>query len=108
LSLTLIKEPLEKLPRPVAYLVNSLINEIRYILNIYQNQNKKPVTKIILTGGSSFLAGLTDYFYSIFNIRAFIGDPWARVIHPVEIDSLLKELGPRFAVSVGLAMREIG
>jgi len=107
MSISLEKEPLEKLPRPVAYLINSLINEMRYILNIYQNQSRQPISKVIVTGGSCFVAGLTDYIYNIFNIKAFIGDPWARVIHPVDIDAMLKELGPRFAVSVGLAMREI-
>jgi type IV pilus assembly protein PilM len=108
MSISLEKEPLEKLPRPVAYMINSLINEMRYILNIYQSQSRQPVSKVILTGGSCFVAGLTDYIYNIFNIKAFIGDPWARVIHPVDIDAMLKELGPRFAVSIGLAMREIG
>ncbi len=108
MSISLEKEPLEKLPRPVAYLINSLINEMRYILNIYQSQSRQPVSKVILTGGSCFVAGLADYIYNIFNIKAFIGDPWARVIHPVDIDAMLKELGPRFAVSIGLALREIG
>ncbi|MFH1207299.1 MAG: pilus assembly protein PilM [Patescibacteria group bacterium] len=96
-----------KLPKPMSYVINSIINEIRYILNIYQNQNKKPITKVIITGGSAFLANISSSIESIFNIKSFIGDPWARVIHPIEINSLLKELGPRMSVSIGLAMREI-
>ncbi|MFA6552982.1 MAG: pilus assembly protein PilM [Patescibacteria group bacterium] len=106
-GMSVTSESLGKLPKPMSYVVNSIINEIRYILNIYQNQNKKPITKVILTGGSAFLADISGTLESIFNIKSYIGDPWARVIHPVEIDSLLKELGPRMAVSIGLAMREI-
>ncbi len=106
-GMSVTSESISKLPKPVSYVINSIINEIRYILNIYQNQNKKPITKVILTGGSSFLANMPNTIEGIFNIKSFIGDPWARVIHPVEIDALLKELGPRMAVSIGLAMREI-
>lgn len=107
LSMSLSKEELDKLPRSVGLLINSIINEVRYILNIYQSQNRLPISKVILTGGSAFLADVSEYIYRIFNIKCYIGDPWARIIHPVEIDSFLKELGPRFAVSIGLAMREI-
>lgn len=107
MGVSITKETLEKLPRPVGYVINSIINEIRYILNIYQNQNQQPISKVVFTGGSAFLANLTNYIQNIFNIKSFIGDPWARVVHPVEIDSYLKELGPRFAVAIGLAMREI-
>ena len=63
--------------------------------------------KIILTGGSSVLIGLTDYLKEILQIKVYVGDPWARVIYPVELKSVLAELGPRFSVPVGLAMREI-
>ena len=107
MGVSVTEETIDKLPQPVRYVINSIVNEIRYILNIYQSQNKKPITKVILTGGSSFLANLTNYIQNIFNIKAYIGDPWARVIHPVEIDSFLKELGPRLSVAIGLAMREI-
>jgi len=100
-------DKLDDLPDQVKNTINSVINEIRYILNIYQNQNNNPISKIILTGGSSFLMDIDKYIESIFNIKSYIGDPWARVMHPVEIDSMLKQLGPRMAVPIGLGMREI-
>jgi hypothetical protein len=40
-------------------------------------------------------------------IKTFIGDPWARTVYPLDLKPVLQELGPRFAVSIGLAMREI-
>ncbi|MDD5040103.1 MAG: pilus assembly protein PilM [Patescibacteria group bacterium] len=98
---------IDKLPQPVRYVINSVVNEVRYILNIYQGQHKKTVSKIILTGGSAFLGNFTESIEKVFNIKTYIGDPWARVIHPVEIDTMLRQLGPRLAVAVGLAMREI-
>lgn len=100
-------DTLEDLPKPIKDAITQIMNEIRYILNIYKNQNKKPISKIVVTGGSAFLGNLTNYIQQSFNINSFVGDPWARVVHPVEIDSLLKQLGPRFSVAIGLAMREI-
>lgn len=107
MGISVSEELLEKLPQPINYVVSSIINEIRYILNIYQSQKKKPVMKVVLTGGSSFLMNLANYVQNVFNIKSYVGDPWARVVHPVEIDSLLKQLGPRLSVAIGLAMREI-
>lgn len=107
MGVSVTEETIEKLPQPIRYVINSIVNEIRYILNIYQSQNKKPMSKVILTGGSAFLANLTTYIQNIFNMKAYVGDPWARVVHPVEIDAMLKQLGPRLSVAIGLAMREI-
>ena len=107
MGVSVTTETFEKLPQPIRNVINSIVNEIRYILNIYQSQNKKPISKIVFTGGSAFLANLTSYIQSIFNLKAYVGDPWARVVHPVEIDAMLKQLGPRLSVAIGLAMREM-
>jgi len=107
MSYSLSIENLDDLPKHVSYTINSIINEIKYILNIYQSQNNNKISKIILSGGSSFLMNFDSYIQKTFNIKSYIGDPWARVIHPVEIDTMLKQLGPRMAVPIGLAMREI-
>jgi Tfp pilus assembly PilM family ATPase len=41
------------------------------------------------------------------DIQVIIGDPWSRVYYPPEMKPVLRELGPKLAVAVGLAMREI-
>lgn len=107
MGFTASDETLEKLPQPISYMISSIMNEIRYILNIYQNQSKQPISKVVLTGGSSFIMNLANYIQSVFNKKSYVGDPWARVVHPVEIEKLLKQLGPRLSVAIGLAMREI-
>jgi len=40
-------------------------------------------------------------------LNASVGDPWSRVIYPLELKPVLDRIGARFSVSVGLAMREI-
>lgn len=96
-----------QIPKRIEFIVSSVVNEIRYVINLYQNQNQSNIEKIILTGGSSFLPNLSTYLAQTLNTEVFIGDPWARVMYPTELRPILAEIGPRLSVAVGLAMREI-
>ena len=95
------------LPQTVEKSFLPILNEIKYTLNVYQEQNKRRVEKIILTGGSALLGNLAGYLSKLLNINTYIGDPWARVIFPTELKPILDRLGSRFAVAIGLAMRDI-
>jgi len=97
------------IPKAIEFVVNSITNEIRYVLNLYQNQGTgRNIEKIILSGGSAYLTNLPEYFTKLLNIRTYIGDPWARVSYPMELKPVWNEIGPRFAVAVGLALRQLG
>lgn len=96
------------LPQIIEKSITPIINEIKYCFDLYASQqSRQGIEKIVLTGGSAFLPNITEYLSKLLNIKVFIGDPWARVIYPVELKSVLDGLAPRFAVAVGLAMREI-
>ncbi len=87
-----------------------IISEIKYCFELYQNQNSaevKEIDKVVLGGGSALMPNLAEYLANILNLRVYVGDPWARVVYPKELRPVLEEIGPRFAVAVGLAMREI-
>jgi len=96
-----------QIPKRIEFMVSSIINEIKYVLNMYQSQGHGMVEKVILAGGSAWLPGMTQYLSQTLGVSVFIGDPWARVMYPLELKSVLQDIGPRLAVSVGLAMREI-
>ncbi len=97
------------IPKAIEFVVNSITNEIRYVLNLYQNQGTgRSIEKLILGGGSAFLTNLPEYFTKLLNIQTYIGDPWARVSYPVELKPVWNEIGPRFGVAVGLALRQLG
>lgn len=96
-----------QIPRAIEFVISSIVNEIRYVFNLYRNQGEKPVEKIILAGGSAFLTNLPEYLATTLNMKVIIGDPWSRVIYPLDLKPALDELGPRFAVAIGLGMREI-
>jgi type IV pilus assembly protein PilM len=92
-------------------LLKPVLDEMKYSLNLYQGQatstQPKRIEKIIVTGGSALLPRLPEFLTQLLNINAYLGDPWARVVYPEELRPVLEEIGPRFAVSVGCAMRDI-
>ena len=94
-------------PRAISTVLDSLMHEIRYSVNLYQNQTKKRVEKVVLSGGSAFLPNFTNYLSNALSLPVYIGNPWERVSYPTELKPVLASLAPRFAVAVGLAMREI-
>ncbi|MDO8425051.1 MAG: type IV pilus assembly protein PilM [bacterium] len=98
------------LPKLFDRLFSPVIQEARYAMNLHQSQDTnsgRAVEKVILAGGSAMLPSLTQYVESALNLRTFVGDPWARVIYPVDLRPALDAMGPRFAVSIGLGMREV-
>ncbi len=110
LGIMMEQEKMDTYPSPVENALSPIITEIKYLLKSYYEQmgQEKTLDKIILTGGGSLLGNFLDkYLTNTLNIRTYMGDPWARVIYPEELDPILQEIGPRFSVSLGLAMREI-
>lgn len=95
------------LPQTVEKAFAPILNEIRFTLNMYNESHSDKVEKIILTGGTASLGHLSNYLSGVFNLNASVGDPWSRVIYPLELKPVLDRIGARFSVSVGLAMREI-
>jgi len=90
--------------------IDPIIKEIEYGFELYLkqsgNENKRP-EKIILTGGGSSMPFLTDYISEKFNIKCYVGDPWGRVVYQDGLKPLLHKIGPRMAVSIGMALRNL-
>ncbi|MCK4539955.1 type IV pilus assembly protein PilM [Candidatus Parcubacteria bacterium] len=87
--------------------ISPVVNEIKYVVNHFHGKNNKKIEKIILSGGSVLLPNLTGYLAKILDMKIIIGDPWSRVSYPRELRPLLQEIGPRMAVAIGLAIREL-
>lgn len=96
-----------QIPQRIEYMISSILTEIKYVMNMYQTQGNASVEKIILAGGSAWLPNIAQHLSQSLQKKVYIGDPWARVMYPLELKPVLEQIGSRFAVSVGLAMREI-
>ena len=107
LGISLVNSQNNVIPKTIAEVISPIINEVKYALNLYQGKNNKAVDKIILSGGSALLPNLANYLSKILNLNVIIGDPWERVSYPTDLKPILDEIGPRLAVAIGLAMREV-
>ncbi len=107
LGVSAIASPDSKAPQAIVDAVSPVVNEIKYAINHFQDKNNKKIEKIVLSGGSALLPNLAKYLAKILDMKVIIGDPWSRVSYPKELKPLLQEIGPRLAVAIGLAIREL-
>lgn len=88
-------------------LVDTLFNDVERVLSLYNRRSRRKIQKMYLTGGGSHLKGIVEYAASKFAIEVSHGNPFARVVTPPFMQPLLRDIGPNFAVAVGLALHEI-
>jgi type IV pilus assembly protein PilM len=90
--------------------IDPIIKEVAYGFEVYLRQGgleQKQPEKIILTGGAAFFPFLAQYLSEKFKVKCYIGDPWGRVVYQESLKPFLHNIGPRMAVSIGLALRNI-
>lgn len=99
-----------ELPPVLKEAMMPILHEVRYSLDLYAQQEfheHESVEKIIITGGSARLPQIDPFLTEALDINVYLGDPWARVAAPKGIRPVLDEIGPRFSVAIGLAMKGI-
>ena len=100
------KESKKELREILQTTVDKIINESERMIHSYQTKTNRKIEKLILNGGSAKLAGFGPYIEEGLNIKAVVADPWPKIIYPVDLQPVLKKIGPQFSVAVGAAMRE--
>ncbi len=96
-----------ELPPVLKEAMMPIVHEVKYSLDLYGQQQVggSSIEKIILTGGSASLPQIDRVLTEALNTNVYIGDPWARLATYPDLKPVLDEIGPRFAVAVGLAMK---
>ncbi len=84
-----------------------IFSEVRRVLMQYETSHKKSVTSIIFTGGGGVTKELGTYAKNIFSIDVHVADPFSKTSAPAFMRPVLQEIGPEFAVAVGLALRKL-
>jgi len=102
-----LSEKTGELPAIITKTIAPIVSEIKYMLDFYNMSNASQIEKIVLSGGSSLLANLTNYLSGKLNIQVIIGDPFNRITYSNELKPIIREVGPSLAVAVGLALRDI-
>jgi type IV pilus assembly protein PilM len=82
-----------------------LVNEIKQIADNLFRTEKKEINKVVLSGGSSLIPGLREYIEVGTKKETKIIDPFLEFSYPLTLKEALKEMGPRYAIATGLALR---
>ena len=77
---------------------------VKFFLSRYTNVQIK---SLVLSGYAQAIPAFDQYLASKVGLQAVAGDAWANVHHSPSLNDSLAQIGPHFAVAVGLAERTI-
>lgn len=86
-------------------LIDVILREVERIFYNFSIKNEKKIQKIILAGGLALLPGLKEYFGANLKKEIEIANPFHNIFYPPVLEGTLKEMGPGYAVAVGMALR---
>ena len=84
-----------------------IFSEARRVVTQYETQHKKSVVAVVLTGGGGVTKSLSAYAKNIFSIDVKVANPFIKTEAPAFMRPILEDIGPEFAVAVGLALRKL-
>ncbi len=94
-----------RLEKILNIITSGLVQEINKSLDFYGSRKNSDISKVILAGGSANIRGLQEDLQEALSLPVEIGNPWKEIDYPPILTPKLEEIGPMFAVAVGLAMR---
>ena len=86
-------------------LIDVILMEVEKISGNFYQQEKKEIQKIIIAGGTALIPGLLEYFQDHFKKEIEIANPFSNIFCPPILENSLKNMGPAYAISVGMALR---
>jgi type IV pilus assembly protein PilM len=87
--------------------IDYIFSETNNVLLGYEKKHNQTVTKVILTGGGALLKGMKEIAVNNFKSEVEIGNPFSKVGAPEFLGKVLENIGPEFAIAIGLALRKL-
>jgi len=84
-----------------------IFTEANRVMTQYQQKNNKNIGNVILTGGGAIMKGILPVAEKYFETNIMLSNPFSKTKSPAFLEEILKEVGPGFAVAVGLALRRL-
>jgi len=85
-------------------LIDPLLLEVKKFLSDFYLESEKDVDEIYLTGGTSKLPGLREYFQEVLKKNVQIPNCFSDLLYPPILGEKLDDLAPSFSVAVGAAL----
>jgi cell division ATPase FtsA len=87
--------------------LGDIFSEANQVLLNYQKMFNKSISKVILSGGGIEAGKFTESAKANFQTEVEIANPFGKVEAPAFLEGVLKEVGPEFSVTVGVALRTL-
>jgi type IV pilus assembly protein PilM len=84
-----------------------IFSDTNSVVLAYEKKYNTTISKIILSGGGSMLGGLVESASAMFNRDVVRSNPFTKVEAPAFLDPILTNIGPEFAIAIGLALRSL-
>ncbi len=85
-------------------LLDIIFAEVRQFMQSYSRKYKNSVGQVVLLGGGALLNGIVETAVKNLGVEVMLADPFSKTDHPPFLEEALKEIGPAFSTSVGLAL----
>lgn len=95
----------ENVSKTLYLMIDPLLLEVKkFLSDFYIESSGKEVDEIMLTGGTSRLPGLREYFEAVLKKKTIIPNCFVDLLYPPILDEALEDIAPRFSVAVGAAL----
>ncbi|HUQ29934.1 MAG TPA: type IV pilus assembly protein PilM [Candidatus Paceibacterota bacterium] len=84
-----------------------IFSEAKRVILQYETGHERAITEVVLTGGGGVTKELGTHAHTAFSIPVRVADPFLKTEAPAFMRPVLEEIGPEFAVAVGLALRKL-
>ncbi len=94
----------EEISKTLYLLIDPLVIEVKKVLSDFYQQEGKEVDAIYLTGGTSGLPGLKEYFAEVLKKKVEIPNCFSELLYPPILGQTLEKMAPSFSVATGVAL----
>jgi len=105
-GLTSVDNP--RIERALSFPLERIFMESKRVLDGYERETSvTSVSSIVLSGGGATMKGLEEYVEQTLGRRIVRANPFSKIMYPAFLESTLYEIGPSFAVALGVALRRL-
>jgi len=90
--------------------IDAIFKEVESVCHGFYQSNGEKVEDIIFVGGAACIPGLKEYFKVFLKKQIKSSNPFrtSNISYPPLLEDRLDEIGPSFAIALGLALRGVG
>jgi type IV pilus assembly protein PilM len=94
----------EEISKTLYLLIDPLVIEVRKVLADFYQQEGRDVDVVYLTGGTSGLPGLREYFAEVLKKKVEIPNCFSELLYPPILGKTLETMAPSYSVATGVAL----